>query len=326
MLAIARTQFSAFDPRKPCTGFGYEACIHPILVVLSQSLDPVSLPKLPRLCLAVVGHIESVEFLAVDRWPQPGCISHAQQRLEEPAGAGAVIAVQLAQLLDRPVHFFTALGRDSVGEACVQRLQEKGVEVHVAWRDGPTRRGISLVGGVGNGSGDRSGDGSGDRAITVIGDRLTPVLSDPLPWDVLQQCDGAFITAADAALVQAARSVPVLAATPRVGLAVLESAGVQIDALIGSGLDPAELVAPGDLALSPRVQISTEGAAGGLISTGDRYSASALPGPFVETYGCGDSFAAGVFAGLAAQWPLKTAIQLGCQLGAACATRFGPYA
>ena len=277
----------------------------------------MSLPKLPRLCLAVVGHIESVEFLAVDRWPQPGCISHAQQRLEEPAGAGAVIAVQLAQLLDRPVHFFTALGRDSVGEACVQRLQERGVEVHVAWRDGPTRRGISLVGGV--------GDGSGDRAITVIGDRLTPVLSDPLPWDVLQQCDGAFITAADAALVQAARSVPVLAATPRVGLAVLESAGVQIDALIGSGLDPAELVAPGDLVPSPRVQISTEGAAGGLISTGHRYSASALPGPFVETYGCGDSFAAGVFAGLAAQWPLKTAIQLGCQLGAACATRFGPY-
>ena len=108
-------------------GFGYEACIHPVLVVLNQSLDPVSLPKLPRLCLAVVGHIESVEFLAVDRWPQPGCISHAQQRLEEPAGAGAVIAVQLAKLLDRPVHFFTALGRDSVGEACVQRLQERGV-------------------------------------------------------------------------------------------------------------------------------------------------------------------------------------------------------
>ena len=296
------------------TGLGYEALLHPLPVVVNQPFDPESLPPLPKLSLAVVGHIEWVEFLAVDRWPQPGLISHAQQRLEEPAGAGAVIAVQLAQLLGRPVHFFTALGRDSVGEACVQRLKERGIEVHVAWRDGPTRRGISLV------------DGGGDRGITVIGDRLTPVLSDPLPWDVLQQCDGAFITAADAALVQAARSVPVLAATPRVGLAVLESAGVQIDALIGSGLDPAELVAPGDLALSPRVQISTEGAAGGLISTGDRYSASALPGPFVETYGCGDSFAAGVFAGLAAQWPLKTAIQLGCQLGAACATRFGPYA
>lgn len=281
---------------------------------MNQPFDPESLPQLPQLCLAVVGHIEWVEFLAVDQWPQPGLISHAQQRLEEPAGAGAVIAVQLAQLLNRPVHFFTALGRDSVGEACVQRLQERGVQVHVAWRDGPTRRGISLV------------DGGGDRGITVIGDRLTPVLSDPLPWDVLRQCDGAFITAADPALVQASRTVPVLAATPRVGLAVLKSAGVQIDALIGSGLDPAEAVAPGALTPAPRFQISTEGAAGGVISTGDRFSASALPGPFIETYGCGDSFAAGVFAGVAAQWPLEKAIQLGCELGAACATRFGPYA
>ena len=281
---------------------------------MNQPFDPESLPQLPQLCLAVVGHIEWVEFLAVDRWPQPGLISHAQQRLEEPAGAGAVIAVQLAQLLNRPVHFFTALGRDSVGEACVQRLQERGVEVHVAWRDCPTRRGISLV------------DDGGDRGITVIGDRLTPVLSDSLPWDVLRQCDGAFITAADFALVQASRAVPVLAATPRVGLAVLKSAGVQIDALIGSGLDPAEAVAPGALTPAPRFQISTEGAAGGVINSGDRYSASALPGRLIETYGCGDSFAAGVFAGVAAQWQLEKAIQLGCELGAACATRFGPYA
>ena len=280
---------------------------------MNQLLDPESSSQLQQLCLAVVGHIEWVDFLAVDRWPQPGLISHAKQRLEEPAGAGAVIAVQLAQLVNRPVHFFTALGRDSVGEACVQRLEDRGVAVHVAWRDAPTRRGISLV------------DGGGDRGITVIGDRLTPVLSDPLPWDVLHQCDGAFITAADAALVQAARAVPVLAATPRVGLAVLNSAAVQIDALIGSGLDPAEIVAPGALTPLPGVQISTEGAAGGLVSTGDRFSASALPAPLIETYGCGDSFAAGVFAGLAAQWPLERAIQLGCQLGAACATRFGPY-
>ena len=125
---------------------------------MNQPFDPESLSQLPQLCLAVVGHIEWVEFLAVDQWPQPGLISHAQERLEEPAGAGAVIAVQLAQLLNRPVHFFTALGRDSVGEACVQRLQERGVEVHVAWRDSPTRRGISLV------------DAGGDRGITVIGD------------------------------------------------------------------------------------------------------------------------------------------------------------
>ena len=123
---------TAFGLIKTGTGVGYEACIHPAPVVLNQPLKLESPPKLQQLCLAVVGHIEWVDFLAVDHWPQPGLISHAQQRLEEPAGAGAVIAVQLAQLVDRPVHFFTALGRDSVGEACVQRLQERGVEVHVA--------------------------------------------------------------------------------------------------------------------------------------------------------------------------------------------------
>ena len=313
-MPITQDPSTALGLNQKGTGVGYEACIHPTPVVLNQSLDPELLPKFQQLSLAVVGHIEWVDFLAVDQWPQPGLISHAQQRLEEPAGAGAVIAVQLAQLVDQPVHFFTALGRDSVGQSCVQRLQERGVEVHVAWRDGPTRRGISLV------------DAGGDRGITVIGDRLTPVLSDSLPWDVLHRCDGAFITAADAPLLKAARTVPVLAATPRVGLSVLQSAGVQLDALIGSGLDPAEVVSPGALTPAPRVQISTEGEAGGLISTGDRYSASALPGPLIETYGCGDSFAAGVFAGVAAQWSLERAIQLGCHLGAACATRFGPYA
>jgi ribokinase len=46
----------------------------------------------------------------------------------------------------------------------------------------------------------------------------------------------------------------------------------------------------------------------------------------VETYGCGDSFAAGVTAGLAAGWSTTEAIKLGAQCGATCATHFGPYA
>ena len=74
-----------------------------------------------------------------------------------------------------------------------------------------------------------------------------------------------------------------------------------LDALIGSGLDPSERVDPKQLNPAP------------------------LPGPLVESYGCGDSFAAGVVTGLAARWSLAKAIALGAQCGAACATRFGPY-
>ena len=76
---------------------------------------------------------------------------------------------------------------------------------------------------------------------------------------------------------------------------------------------------------SPHTVICTEGAAGGVSHPGGRYDPSPLPGPLVESYGCGDSFAAGVVTGLAARWRLAEAIALGAQCGAACATRFGPY-
>ena len=159
----------------------------------------------------------------------------------------------------------------------------------------------------------------------MIGDRLTPSLDDNLPWDALGECDGLFVTAADAPLLKACRSAAVLAATPRVRLPVLQQAGVLLDALIGSGLDPSERVEPGQLNPAPETVIRTEGAAGGVSLPGSRYEPSPLPGPFVESYGCGDSFAAGVVTGLAAQWPLAKAIALGAECGSACATRFGPY-
>ena len=272
-----------------------------------------SASALPPLRLAVVGHVEWVEFLAVDQLPRPGAIGHALRSLQEPAGGGAVVAVQMARLQQQPVQFFTALGRDSIGEACVKRLEHLGLEVHVAWRELPTRRGLSLV------------DGEGDRAITVIGERLTPSLNDDLPWEALGACDGLFVTAADAPLLKACRSAAVLAATPRVRLPVLQKAGVALDALIGSGLDPSEWVEPEQLNPAPHTLIRTEGAAGGLSLPGGRYDPAPMPGPLVESYGCGDSFAAGVVTGLAAEWPLAKAIALGAQCGAACATRFGPY-
>jgi ribokinase len=271
------------------------------------------LPPLPPLRLAVVGHVEWVSFLAVDQLPAAGLIGHAERFLEEPAGGGAVAAVQLARLLGRPVPFFTALGRDSIGEQAVERLGELGLEMHVAWREGSTRRGVSFV------------DGQGDRSITVIGERLTPTAADPLPWASLADCDGVFVTAADAAALRACRAARLLAATPRLRLETLRQAEVALDALIGSGLDPGEAVPEGSLPLPPRWQIATEGAAGGRVEPGGRFAAPQLAGPVVDSYGCGDSFAAGVTAALAAGWSLEMAVSLGCHCGAACATRFGPY-
>ena len=271
------------------------------------------LPALPPLRLAVVGHVEWVSFLAVDQLPAAGLIGHAERFLEEPAGGGAVVAVQLARLLGRPVPFFTALGRDAIGEQAVERLEALGLELHVAWREGPTRRGVSFV------------DGQGDRSITVIGERLTPTAADPLPFELLAECDGVFATAADAAALRMCRAARLLAATPRLRLETLRQAEVGLDALIGSGLDPGEAVPEGSLPLAPRWRIATEGAAGGRVEPGGRFTAPTLSEPVVDTYGCGDSFAAGVTAGLAAGWSLEQAVSLGCHCGASCASRFGPY-
>ncbi|MEB3306994.1 MAG: PfkB family carbohydrate kinase [Cyanobacteriota bacterium] len=272
------------------------------------------LPKLPPLRLAVVGHVEWVDLLAVERLPQAGRVGHALAFLEEAAGGGAVVAVTLARLLQQPVTFFTALGRDATGERAAERLRALGLHLEVAWREAATRRAVSFV------------DDQGDRAITVIGPRLSPTAADLLPWASLADVDGVFVTAADAAALRACRASRLLLATPRVGLPLLREAGVALDALIGSGLDPAEAVPPGAVHPQPVLSIATEGAAGGVAHPGGRFPAPSLQGPLVDAYGCGDSFAAGVMAGLAAHWTVEQAISLGCHLGAACALHLGPYA
>ena len=269
--------------------------------------------NLPPLKLAVVGHQEWVTFLQVDALPRPGRVGRAHRSLEEPAGAGAVVAVQLARLTGRRVHFFTALGRDAIGERSIERLRELGVDPLVAWRDAPSRRGISLV------------ERGGDRAITVIGERHSPLASDNLPWELLSSCDGVFVSATDAAGLQRARRCSLLTATPRLSIGVLQEARVGIDALIGSALDPSEQVPEDALQPAPQLTIRTEGEQGGDLKPGGRYAACTPTHEPVDSYGCGDSFAAGVTAGLAAGWTPAEAARLGAWCGAECVTRFGPY-
>lgn len=271
------------------------------------------LPPLPPLRLAVVGHVEWVDLLAVEALPRAGCVNHALASRADAAGGGAVVAVTLARLLERPVTLITALGRDATGQRAAERLRQLGLELEVAWREAPTRRAVSFV------------DGQGDRAITVIGPRLSPSGVDPLPWGSLADADGVFVTATDVQGLQACRAARQLAATPRLGLALLQETGVRLDALIGSGLDPAEAVPVGGIQPAPGLEIATEAAAGGVARPGGRFPAPVLAGPLVDAYGCGDSFAAGVTAGLAAGWTAEQAISLGCHCGAACALHLGPY-
>tara|TARA_B100000700_G_C15003313_1_gene837341 strand:- start:752 stop:1603 length:852 start_codon:yes stop_codon:yes gene_type:complete len=271
------------------------------------------LRKLKGLKLAVVGHVEWVRFLLVDDLPKEGLISHSNKYIDQPAGGGALAAVQMRTLINSPVHFFTSLGKDETGEKSYKILENLGLSLKVAWRDKPTRQGISFV------------DSQGERAITVIGERLQPTAKDPLPWNELSKFDAVFITAGDSELINICRRANLLIATPRVGIKTIQKANVQLDLLVGSGLDPGEKYNPEELNPKPKFRIATQGAAGGEVWPGGRFKSSKLTAKLIDTYGCGDKFAAGVTTGLAAKWNINEAIKLGASCGAECATYFGPY-
>ncbi len=76
--------------------------------------------------VGVVGHVEWVEFAVVGRVPVSGEIVHASETFCEPAGGGAVAAVQLRKLAGS-VLFLSAVGNDDVAQSVARRLGELGV-------------------------------------------------------------------------------------------------------------------------------------------------------------------------------------------------------
>ena len=117
-------------------------------------------------------------------------------------------------------------------------------------------------------------------------------------------------------------------ATPRVGTA-LAASGIELDALVHSARDPGERYTQGDLRPEPRLVVATAGIAGGTYTTADgrtgAWRADELPGPLVDTYGAGDSFAAGLTVGLGAGLDVDGALALAARAGAVCVTGAGPY-
>ncbi len=275
---------------------------------------PKEIFNLPKLKLAVIGHIEWVTFLKVDQLPVAGQISHAKNYFEEAAGGAAVTAVQMARLINAPVDLITSLGKDSYGERCYERLTKLGLNLKVAWREKPTRKGISLI------------SENGERAITVIGERLQPHASDDLPWNELKNYDGIFITATDEGGIRFAREAKFLAATPRTGTNTLKLSKVKINALIGSGLDPDEKINYEELKPKPDIYISTEGKEGGMVYPKKyKYKSIKPSSKEIDSYGCGDCFAGAVTTALSAKLNLDQAINIGAYCGAKCSTHYGPY-
>jgi ribokinase len=265
--------------------------------------------------VAVVGHVEWIEFARVERVPAAGEIVHSLDAWEEPGGGGAVAAVQLARLAGTCL-LLTALGDDALGRRAKSELEALGLRVEAAWRPEPQRRAFVHV------------DGNAERTITVIGSRLGPHGDDPLPWNELPGVDAVYFTAGDVAALRAARAARTLVATAR-AKEVLATAGVELDVLVASASDAGEQYAPGQIEPPPLFVARTAGAAGGSLIAADgttaRWDASPLPGAPIDAYGAGDCFAAGLTYGLAAYETPEQAVDLGARCGAACVTGRGPY-
>jgi ribokinase len=265
--------------------------------------------------VAVVGHVEWVEFARVDRVPQPGGIAHAESLLQVPAGGGAVGAVQLRKLAGDAA-MYTALGDDDLGRRSAMELGAMGVRMQHVLRPEPQRRALTLI------------DRNGERTITTIGARHVPRGQDPLAWDELDRADGVYFVGGDVAALRHARRGRVLSATSRV-LEVLVQARVELDAVIGSARDPAERYPSGVLDPPPKLVVRTDGGRGGTYEAADgtrgSWTVETLPGPLVDTYGSGDNFAAGLTYALAVGMSVDDALEFAARCGAVSATGLGPY-
>jgi ribokinase len=265
--------------------------------------------------VAVVGHVEWVRFARVPHVPRAGEVLHARDLFEEPAGGGAVAAVQLARLSGEAA-LFTALGADEHGRRSVERLRELGVHVSSASRPDPTRSAVTLL------------DDAHERTITTFGPRLEPLGGDAeLPWGTFADIDAAYFTAGDLPALRAARAARVLVASPRALHAL--GHGVSLDALVLSGDDAIERRESSRAQDDAELLVLTNGAHGGSYrersGASGTWTAAPPPADPVDSYGCGDSFAAGLTYGLGAGLSVPHALALAARCGATCLTGRGPY-
>ena len=173
-------------------------------------------------------------------------------------------AVQLSRLAGACA-FFTGLGADELGRRSRAELTRLGVDIKAIPDPEPTRRAFTFV------------DDTGERTITVLGEKLRPRGGDSrLPWRELAGVDAVYFVSGDAEALRNARTARVLVATAR-ELATVREAGVQLNALVGSGEDEGELYRAGDLDPAPEVVVTTSGGLGGWVQPGGPFRPAPVP-------------------------------------------------
>ena len=262
--------------------------------------------------VAVVGHVEWVEFGQVDGVVASGAILRTRRLRAEAAGGGGVAAAELARLTGA-CHLQTAVGCDAIGQAVTPALSALGVQVCAASRPEPHRRAVTLLGA------------DGERTIVVIGPAQQPL---GVEFDAMEGFDGVYFCKGDEAAAKKARHARIMVGTARV-LSTFQRSSVQLDALVHSGRDPSEVYREGDLTRPPKLVATTLGEGGGRWASLDGrvggWEAAPIPGQLKDTYGAGDCFAAGLTFALARGMPPQAAVDFAARSGAMALTRSGAH-
>lgn len=282
---------------------------------------------------AVIGSINMDMTLSVPRFPAAGETLTGGNFQTSPGGKGANQAIALGRL-GAPVRMAGRVGDDAFGKRYLERFRQSGVDV----------RAVDVAAGAATGVADILVNAEGenciviapganglcdlewlDRALEATADCEIFLLQLEIPLDTVAEAVRRLRKMGKTILLDPAPAVPlpenVLSAvdflTPNetelkaVTSGLPEDAGIEerVRHLVGG---------------SGRVVVHKRGADGAYIGTRD--GIERVPGfsvQAVDTTAAGDTFNAGLAAGLAMGWPLKEAVRLANAAGALAVTAYG---
>ena len=282
---------------------------------------------------AVIGSINMDMVLSVSRFPAAGETLTGGNFQTVPGGKGANQAVALGRL-GAPVRMAGRVGDDAFGRRYLDHFRQNGVDVRAVDAVAGTATGVAdiLVNAAGENCIVIAPGANGlcdlewlDRALEATADCEIFLLQLEIPLDTVAEAVRRLRKMGKTILLDPAPAVPlpedVLAAvdflTPNETELKAVTAGLSEDA----GIEERVRHLVGG---SGRVVVHKRGADGAYIGTRD--GSEHVPGfsvRAVDTTAAGDTFNAGLAAGLAMGWPLRDAVRLANAAGALAVTAYG---
>lgn len=282
---------------------------------------------------AVIGSINMDMVLSVSRFPAAGETLTGGNFQTVPGGKGANQAVALGRL-GATVRMAGRVGDDAFGRRYLDHFRQNGVDVRAVDAVAGTATGVAdiLVNAAGENCIVIAPGANGlcdlewlDRALEATADCEIFLLQLEIPLDTVAEAVRRLRKMGKTILLDPAPAVPlpedVLAAvdflTPNETELKAVTAGLSEDA----GIEERVRHLVGG---SGRVVVHKRGADGAYIGTRD--GIEHVPGfsvRAVDTTAAGDTFNAGLAAGLAMGWPLRDAVRLANAAGALAVTAYG---